>query len=62
MEGIWGYKLNLTSKFKFIQNPDDYDKKVGKKLLNDAGFQNLDKFLPFFKTLMIMTKKLEKGY
>ena len=35
-------------------------KKVGKKILNDAGFQNLDKFLPFFKTLMIMTKKVGK--
>jgi hypothetical protein len=25
-----------------------------------VGFQNLDKFLPFFKTLMIMTKKVGK--
>ena len=45
--------------FKF-QDPDDYDKKVGKIKLNDAGFRNLDRFLLLFQTHMIVTKKLEK--
>ena len=46
--------------FKF-QDPDDYDKKVGKIKLNDAGFRNLDRFLLIFQTHMIVTKKLEKN-
>ena len=29
------------TEFKF-QNPDDYDKNVGKTILNDEGFQNFN--------------------
>ena len=57
-ETKWVGFLKLRQIFTFIQNLDGYDKKVAKKNLNEAGFQNLIKL--FSKPWWLWPEKKEQ--